>query len=219
MALDFRAHYFPAFAHLPSYTEWLLDADLTSTYRYERRVLKLLQWGEPPGRPWRLKCPSHLLWLEHLAHVFPEARFVMTHRDPTDVMVSVADLYCEVGRQFSDGVDPHYLGRLNVEQWTTGMDRVLAFRAEHGDDRFYDIDFRAMQRDPVGEVRGLYAWLGEPVTDAFAAGMERWWHDNNDERDETVHPDAQEFGLDLAEVRARFADYTARATEWTERQR
>ena len=39
MALDFRAHYFPAFAHLPSYTEWLLDADLTSTYRYERRVL------------------------------------------------------------------------------------------------------------------------------------------------------------------------------------
>ncbi len=47
MALDFRAHYFPAFAHLPSYTEWLLDADLTSTYRYERRVLKLLQWGEP----------------------------------------------------------------------------------------------------------------------------------------------------------------------------
>ncbi len=78
----------------------------------------------------------------------------MTHRDPTDVMVSVADLYCEVGRQFSDGIDPHYLGRLNVEQWTTGMDRVLAFREAHGDDRFYDIDFRAMQRDPVGEVRG-----------------------------------------------------------------
>ena len=157
MALDFRAHYFPAFAHLPSYTEWLLDADLTSTYRYERRVLKLLQWGEPEARrrrPWRLKCPSHLLWLDDLAEVFPEARFVMTHRDPTDVMVSVADVYCEVGRQFSDGIDPHYLGRLNVEQWTTGMDRVLAFRDAHGDDRFYDIDFRAMQRDPVGEVRG-----------------------------------------------------------------
>ena len=51
MALDFRAHYFPAFAHLPSYTEWLLDADLTSTYRYERRVLKLLQWGEPSSGP------------------------------------------------------------------------------------------------------------------------------------------------------------------------
>ena len=122
--------------------------------------------------------------------MFPDARFVMTHRDPTDVMVSVADLYCEVGQQFSDDVDPHYLGRLNVEQWSTGMDRVLAFRDAHGDDRFHDIDFRAMQRDPVGEVRGLYAWLGEPVSDAFADGMERWWHANNDDRDENVHPDA-----------------------------
>src|SRR6516162_5665087 len=100
MALDFRAHYFPAFAHLPSYSEWLIDADLTSTYRYERRALQLLQWGEPT-RPWRLKCPSHLLWLDALDSVFPDARFVMTHRDPTDVMVSVADVYHQVGKQFS----------------------------------------------------------------------------------------------------------------------
>ena len=105
MALDFKAHYFQAFAYVPSYSEWLLDADLTSTYRYERRALKLLQWGAPT-RPWRLKCPSHLLWLDHLDEVFPDARFVMTHRDPTEVMVSVADVYAEVGRQFSDGDRP-----------------------------------------------------------------------------------------------------------------
>ena len=42
---------------------WLLDADLTSTYLYERRVLKLLQWGEP-ARPWRLKTPAHVLFLD-----------------------------------------------------------------------------------------------------------------------------------------------------------
>ena len=217
MALDFKAHYFPAFAHIPSYTAWLLDADLTATYEYERRVLKLLQWGEP-ARPWRLKCPSHLLWLDALAGVFPDARFVMTHRDPTDVMVSVADVYAEVGKQFSDDVDPRYLGRLNVEQWSIGMDRVLAFRDVHGDDRFFDIDFRAMQRDPIGEVRQLYDWLGEPVSDEFADGMARWWHDNNDDRAENVHPDPSEFGLDLDEVRARFAEYTTRAEQWTKGQ-
>src|SRR5262245_41411689 len=36
MALDFRAHYFQAFAYLPTYSEWLVEADLTSTYAYER---------------------------------------------------------------------------------------------------------------------------------------------------------------------------------------
>ena len=49
MALvDFRTHIYLAFAQIPGRAaDWLLDADLTSTYLYERRVLKLLQWGEP----------------------------------------------------------------------------------------------------------------------------------------------------------------------------
>ena len=95
MALDFKSQIFQAFAQIPSYSEWLLDnADFTSTYAYERRVLKLLQWGEPT-RPWRLKSPAHVMSLDYLDRVFPDARFVMTHRDPTDVMLSVADVYAE----------------------------------------------------------------------------------------------------------------------------
>jgi hypothetical protein len=217
MALDFRAHYFSAFAHLPSYNEWLLDADLASTYRYERRALKLLQWGEPARRPWRLKCPSHLLWLDALDSVFPDARFVMTHRDPTDVMVSVADVYLEVGQQFSNDLDRPYIGRLNVEQWEKGMARLLEFRDAGRDHRFFDIDFRAMQSDPLGEIGRLYDWLGEPVTPAFEAGMRRWWADNAEHREQNVHPEPEEFGLDLDEVRTRFAGYTARVHEWTGR--
>ena len=209
MALDFKAHYFSAFAEVRSYTEWLVDADLDSTYAYERRALKLLQWGEPT-RPWRLKCPSHLLWLDHLDTAFPDARFVMTHRDPTEVMVSVADVYAEVMGMFSDELDRHYLGRLNVEQWTLGMERVLAFRDEHGDDRFFDMDFRAVQSDPIGQVRDLYEWLGEPVTEEFEAGMRRWWHDNAERREINIHPEPEEFGLDLDQVRVGFAPYIAR---------
>lgn len=214
MGLDFRSHYFQAFAYIPSYSEWLRDADLTSTYRYERRALQLLQWGEPNRKPWRLKCPSHLLWLDALDEVFPDARFVMTHRDPTDVMVSVADVYQEVGKQFSDDLDPHYLGHLNVDHWSTGMDRLLAFRPTR-DERFYDIDFRTMQADPIGEVRGLYDWLGEPVSDEFELGMKRWWTEHSEQRAENVHPDPSVFGLDLEAVRDQFANYTVRSSDWT----
>ncbi len=217
MALDFKAHYFQAFAHLPSYSTWLLhEADLTSTYEYELRTLKLLQWGFP-GIPWRLKCPTHLLFLDQFDQVFPDARFVMTHRDPTEVMVSVADVYAEVAKSFGDEIDRPYLGALNVEHWSVGMQRALAFRDRNNDDRFYDIDFRAMQRDPIGEVRGLYAWLGEPVTAAFATGMHRWWERNAATREHTVHPEPATFGLDLDRIRPLFADYTARAAAWTAR--
>jgi hypothetical protein len=87
MALDFKSQIFLAYAYLPSYSDWFLyEADLTPTYANERRTLQLLQWGSP-AKPWRLKCPTHLLFLDHLDRVFPDARFVMTHRDPADVIV------------------------------------------------------------------------------------------------------------------------------------
>jgi hypothetical protein len=216
MALSFQSHYFQAFAHIPSYSAWLRDADLTATYQYEKRVLKLLQWGMP-SRPWRLKCPSHLLWLDALDTVFPDARYVMTHRDPADVMVSVADLYCEVAKQFSAGVDPRYMGRLNVDHWTVAMERLLEFRTVGRNDRFYDMSFTDVQRDPIGEVRKLYDWLGEPVTDDFELGMLRWWDEHAAKRDENVHPDPPVFGLDLDEVRRGFDAYTAQMSAWTQK--
>jgi hypothetical protein len=218
MGLDFRSHYFHAYAHVPSYSDWLLhEADLTSTYRYERRVLKLLQWGEPIRRPWRLKCPTHLLFLPQLDQAFPDARFVMTHRDPTDVMVSVADVFLEVSKMMSEQVDLPYLGRLNVEHWSVGMERALAFRDAGNGHRFYDMHFQAVQRDPIGEVRGLYQWLGEPVTEAFEQGMARWWREHAETRAPNVHPDPATFGLDLEAVRPRFAKYVERMEQWTAR--
>ncbi|MGE2815720.1 sulfotransferase family protein [Mycobacterium heidelbergense] len=214
MALDFKSQYFQAFAHIPTYSRWLLDADLTPTYAYERRTLKLLQWGQP-RRPWRLKCPTHLLFLPHLDRAFPDARYVWTHRDPTEVILSVADLYAEFRQMTSNTVDRNYLGQLNVEHWSVGMQRALAFRDAGNDDRFFDLDFTAVQRDPIGEVKRLYAWLGEPVSAEFEAGMRAWWQAEAASRSPNTHPEAAAFGVNLAAVRPLFADYMQRMAAWT----
>jgi sulfotransferase family protein len=215
MALDFKSHIFQSFAEIPSYSRWLVDgADLTSTYRYQRRVMKLLQWGEPE-RPWRLKCPSHVLWLDALDTVFPDARFVMTHRDPTDVILSVADLYADIIGSFSAEIDRPYIGRLNVEHWSLGMERALQFRADGAEDRFYDIDFRAMQADPIGEVTSLYVWLGALVGAEFEARMRSWWEHAAADRENSSHADPVQFGINFDEVRPRFARYVDSARRWT----
>ncbi len=213
MGLSFATQMFIAYAKVPSYARWLRDADLTATYEYEKRVLKMLQWGEPV-RPWRLKTPMHLLYVDHLAKVFPDARFVMTHRDPTDVILSVATIYADLHRYFTDAPDPIYVGALNVDTWSVGMNRLIAFRDNPANDaRFYDIHFRAMQDDPIGEVRGLYAWLGEAVTPAFEQGMKSFWEEN-EARERFEKPDPSVFGLDNAEVREKFAPYLQRMDRW-----
>jgi len=219
MALSFASHIFQSFAQVPTYSAWLVEkADLQSTLSYQRRVMKLLQWGEPT-RPWRLKCPSHVLWLEQLAAVFPDAKYVMTHRDLTNVILSVAELYADIIGVFTDEMDPPYIGQLNVEHWSLGMDRALAFRAAGADDLFYDIDFRAMQADPIGEVKGLYAWLGGPISDEFQERMRNWWTEAAAEREPSQRADPVEFGIDLEQVRPRFAQYVDMASRWTAHER
>ena len=83
---------FEGMCRIPSYSKWLLHCDMEPAYRYHRRVLKLLQWRCPPDR-WWLKSPAHMLSIDALNAVYPDAQFVMTHRDVGKVLPSVCALY------------------------------------------------------------------------------------------------------------------------------
>ena len=109
-------------------------------------------------------------------------------------------------------MDTQYLAELNLQHWSVGMQRALAFRDAQGHDaRFYDIDFRAMHDDPIAEVRGLYRWLGEPVSEEFENGMARWWQHNADTRESSaVRREAIAYNIDEGRMRTLFADYTQR---------
>jgi hypothetical protein len=209
MSLEFKAQFFLTSARVPTYASWFLDCDMEPTYRYERRVLKLLQWKCPPNR-WQLKSPTHTLFLDAFEKVFPEARFVMTHRDPASVLPSVSDLYSILLGIGNTDVDPLEVGDLNMEQWGAALDRVLEFRAEGRDDRFYDIGFAPFQADPVKEIRGLYDWLGRDLTDETVARMETWRADNPRDKHGTHEYDGAEFGITDERLDRRFGAYRAR---------
>jgi len=214
MAYDFKSQLFLPFAQLPSYAEWLIHkADLVPTYRYVKRVLKLLQWRCPPTR-WRLKNPGHTLFIDSLVQVFPDARFWMTHRDVADVIPSVADLYFEMTKAFSDHVDKTFLGRLNVDMWEVGLRRLIAFRdggATGGrNQRFFDVHFAPLQRDPFPIMAQLYQFLGEDLTAETRTRMQSW-RDNTPRDKHGAHRyEAAEFGIDPASLRERFRFYTER---------
>ena len=50
MALEFTAQTFLVGAHIPTYADWFANCDMEPTYRYEKRVFKLLQWKTPEKR-------------------------------------------------------------------------------------------------------------------------------------------------------------------------
>lgn len=210
MGMNFRSQIFQAMYHVPSYVRWLHhEADMTDTYRFVKRVLKLLQWRCPPNK-WRLRNPSHILFIDDLNKVFPDARFWMTHRDVADVIPSVADLYFELHKAFSDHVDKPWLGDVNVESCELGMRRVIAFRAAGNDHRFFDVRFDEFQREPFAAIEGLYRFLGEELTDVARARMTAWRDDTPRDKHGLRTYDPADYGLDRHALRERFAFYRQR---------
>jgi Sulfotransferase family len=211
LSMTFRCMALDVIAKTPSYAQWLYECDFDPAYRYHQRVIKLLQWHRPPSR-WRLKTPAHLLSIESLNHVYPDARFVTTHRDVTRVIPSVASVETAVVRMMTGNPDPVYIGRHCADTWDLCLRRFIAFRDRVGEDRFYDIAFEDLQSDPIGTIRGLYEWLGEEFTPATVHAMELWWKGNEEER-EQAGPHryrAEDFGLDTEQLAERFAYYGER---------
>lgn len=210
MGLDFKSQIFQAFAHIPSYVEWFIhNADLVPTYQYVKRVLKLLQWRCPPNR-WRLKNPSHSLFINALNEVFPDARFVMTHRDVGGVIPSVADLYFELRKAYSDNVDMHAIGAETSSVFELGMHRMITFRDAGHEHRFFDIKFIPFQKDPFPSIEALYEFLGETLSPQARAKMDVWWHSKTPEDRCYERTDPAVFGLNLEHLRAQFGFYAAR---------
>ena len=209
MALDFRSLMFEGMALIPSYSQWLAQCDMQPAYRYHERVLKLLQWRCPPNR-WWLKSPAHMLSIEALDAVYPDARFVMTHRDVGKVLPSVCALYNTLARVLADSLDPHAIGAHNVNTWRTGLERLIAFRDAGNEHRFVDLSFDDVQRDPIGQVEYLYAQLGDDLTEDARARMTAWWTKSSAERSGPGTYSMDEFGLDAHTLNEQFAFYNDR---------
>jgi hypothetical protein len=209
--LSFRCSMLDTIAQTPTYGAWLVDCDFGPAYRFHERVLKLLQWHRPPNH-WRLKTPAHMFGIDALDAVYPDAKFVITHRDPAKVMASLASVETAVVRMYTGKADPLYFGRHCVDDWDLALRRFLAFRDRVGEDRFHDIAFADLQRDPVGSVRGLYEWLGEALTPDAAAAMQTWWDGSQEDRNAGGghHYTPEEFGLDADALHERFAYYSER---------
>jgi hypothetical protein len=207
LALDFRSGSAVSAKKVPSFSAWLLDCDMEPGYRYHKKMLKLLQWRCGPTR-WRLRSPIHMSGIYDLDKVYPDAQFVMTHRDVTKVIPSVSSLLATVSSLVGQD-DPHYFGGFAAQLWETALRRTVAFRDDGREHRFHDLGFREVQDDPIGSVRKLYASLGEQLSPQAEDRMTKWWAGNS--RVQGGHRyTAEEFGLDAAELRSRFAFYTDR---------
>jgi Sulfotransferase family len=205
---DFKAFLWEAFMPNSAYSDWLLDTDMTSAYDYERTVLKVLQ-SAAPGT-WSLKMPSHAVHIEALVAAFPDVRIVWAHRDPYKVTGSFLSMQ-ELSRAVASGgqVDMGTIVPVVLQQLHEHVQRTSVVRDRIGADRFFDLHYAELMRDPLAQMRSLYAWAGDELSPAVERSMLEWVEHNPQDRFGTRQYALDSYGLTVPDLEPLFADYVS----------
>lgn len=197
--------------NVPNYQRWLEAREKHDVYRHHKRFLQHLQW-QRPGSNWVLKAPAHLFGLAELLTIYPDAGIVQTHRNPLEVMASLASLGTMLRAAFSESADPRVIGREMSERWGDGLLRALEQRDDGRlpVDRFIDIDYRAIVSRPIETVKTIYARFGRELTPASEQAMRAFLAANPKDKHGAHHYSLEQFGLDADEQAERFHGYRAR---------
>ncbi|MEL7128340.1 MAG: sulfotransferase [Pseudomonadota bacterium] len=211
MLLDLASEQFCSLAWLPSYREYLRQVDAASVYDWHKRGLRYLQ-ATQPQKSWMLKSPIHTGYIDALFETYPDAHIIQTHRDPMQVIASVANLY-RVGRGgWSDA--PYDLKARAAEDarfYADFVQHTVEYRAKNPEraSQFYDVAFKNFISDPMKEIEAVHTHFERPLTeDAHTAMSDYLKNRPRDKYGKHVY-DKDQFGFTDATYDQVFAGYRA----------
>jgi hypothetical protein len=201
----FQSLRFDAMYRVPSYNGWLERSGFLNAYRFHRRFLQHLD-TQLPGRRWVLKSPDHVFAIDDIKKVYPDAHFVLIHRDPVRVLASVAKLTEVLRRPFSRSTDPAEIGREVSASWIDGAGRLS--RLASSDRSVLHLTYRQIVSRPLDAVRTVYQHCGLVLDPEAEQRMRDWLRTAANVRRPIRDYKLAQFGLDARLLRERFAAYT-----------
>ncbi len=218
--------------NLPGYGQWYLSRPQLDGYGYHKVALQLLQ-SQAPGR-WMLKSPHHAVATDDILATYPDARFVITHRDPAVSLASVLNLITTFTGWSSDHDWSGYIRGRWLYVWQEMVERIETTRHGHGAggdggrdrtnhshqvgranradranhaDRFFDVLYSDLMDDPMRCVSEIYEWLGWELADEARQTMSEWMTDNPQGKHGRHSYHLSDFGFSFSEIDDLFADY------------
>ncbi|MED5811660.1 sulfotransferase [Mycolicibacterium sp. 050232] len=209
LANDISGMLFETTYYVPSFAAHYKTHDQAASYAYVRRSLQAMQWLRG-GTRWVLKSPQHLEQFPTLAATFPDATFIVTHRDPVEVTLSMMTMICYATRMAVTRPDVaqltgHWLGRIDDLLAGCIRDRDVLPAGQSIDVRFDD--FMADER---GTLAAVYRLADQPFGDDVRAAMSDFLTEHPRGRYGGVIYDAAALNLDPAALAERFRAYRER---------
>ena len=209
LANDLSTMLFETTYYLPSFAEYYKAHDQGPSYAYLKRSLKALQFLRG-GTRWVLKSPQHLEQFPTLYATFPDATFVITHRDPVDVTRSMSTMVAYASRMATAHPDPRKIG----QYWLGRAEDLFNGCVWHRDvlpaHQSIDVRFTDFMADESGTLAAIYELADQPYDDGVRAAMAQFIAEQPRGRYGEVIYDLADVGLDADDVAARLRSYRER---------
>lgn len=194
---------------VPDYAEWLSGQDPRKAYDDLIQILQSLQWQDPSrkGKSWVLKTPGHLMGLQTVLEVFPDAKIVMTHRNPVSTIPSYCSMEASLYKMGSTDISNVEIGSYWMKRLKDWLDNFMAVRANADSDRFIDVNYKSLLTASSQEGMRVLSAAGIPMSSEIKMGMEEWIEANRREHRAAHKYSLQDFGLDEDDIRTKYGDY------------
>lgn len=206
---SFLSYVFESMYYVSSYRQWHDQQDKRPAYAFHRLFLQYLQW-RCPGTHWVLKAPSHLMALDALLAVYPDANIVVTHRDPLKVLPSCSSLAQVLRAPFTNQLHRDAIGSEVSKRWEESTRDAMRVRQEHQSKQknFHDVFYPDLMKNPMAVVRGIYENFGRELSRDAEEAMQRFVERNPKDKNGAHRYTLEAFGLDRDIERHKFQFYT-----------
>jgi hypothetical protein len=206
--LDFSTQFVETMALVPEWRDYYLAHDQTPHYRYMKRTQQALQWLRGPER-WIMKSPQHVEHLPAVHRVFPDATYVVTHRDPVSVVTSLCTMICYAGRIGREPVRPREIATYWIDRTETMLNACVRDVEQLPAEQVVHVHFKDFMADDMGTIARIYERAGHPLTEDVAAAMRSYIAANPRGKHGQILYDVEaDFGYNPDELYQRFRNYT-----------
>lgn len=152
---------------IPEYQKWLEGPDedyreFKKAYLVHRQYLQHLQWQAKNGnKRWILKMPFHLLALDALFEMYPDATIIFLHRNPLDILQSWLNLVGRVRNFIVQESDILAVGTDGLNLMKQMINKSIEFRESNPTlaNRFIDISYDQLTEDLENTLQHLFHFL------------------------------------------------------------
>jgi len=187
---------------LPKYAQWLLNHNMAKSYEYYKKMLQILQWYKP-GEYLALKCPSHILNLEIILKIFPDANILWLHRHPFKSIPSYLNLLSvfwgnEMNEKFIDFI-------CNYSK--KSIDKGMEMKKKVNSAQFYNLSYREFINAPYSTILKVLNHFKYKIDTRLESNIHKWIEENPRNKHGVHNYNLEKFGLEEMDIQELFSPY------------